>query len=118
MAKAKKSTVHICSECFGEFEPKQIFIAPKPKPLFEIEYSTLYCEKCLTKLGIKESYPYQKTKVKKETVKKVKETKEKERGITITTKKAPVKKATTKKAPVKKAVAKKAPVKKPVKKKE
>jgi hypothetical protein len=108
MAKAKKSTFHICSECFGEFETKQIFVAPKPKPLFEIEYSTLYCEKCLTKLGIKESYPYQKTKVKKETVKKVKETKEK-----TPAKKSPVKKSVAKKAPVKKA-----PVKKPVKKKE
>ena len=102
MAKAKKSTIHICSECLGEFEPKEINIALKP----EREYYTLYCNKCLVKLEIKESRPYQKTKVKKEPVAKK-----------ATVKKAPVKKAPVKKAPVKKSTSKKSPVKKSTSKK-
>ncbi len=46
----------ICSHCIEEFDVTNIFIAQVPNR----EYSTVYCEKCLKELGIKEFNPYKK----------------------------------------------------------
>jgi len=69
MYKKKKITKtkekHICSECIGEFDGKDLFSALVP----DREYYTNYCEKCIKKLGIKEYTPYFKPTVRKHTVK-------------------------------------------------
>jgi uncharacterized CHY-type Zn-finger protein len=53
MAKTEKI---VCSGCIKDFDVKEIFIAQVPNR----EYTTVYCEKCLKKLGIKEYKPYKK----------------------------------------------------------
>ena len=68
----KKTNTHICSECLGDFAPKDLFIGCVPNR----EYSTFYCGYCITKLEIMECSPYLKPRaprkptVKKEPVKK------------------------------------------------
>jgi len=52
--------LHICSNCFDEFESKDIFVATKN------QYSTIYCADCLKSLGIENFFPYLKSKKKKE----------------------------------------------------
>jgi hypothetical protein len=79
MIKKATSNKNICSNCIGEFDPKDIFTARVP----DREYSTDYCEKCLKELGIKEFEPYLKPRAKR-------------------VKKYPIKKTTKKKTVVKK----------------
>jgi len=57
----KKKTTHICSECIGDFDAKNLFIAQVPNR----DYTTVYCEKCLDILGITEFKPYHKVSIKK-----------------------------------------------------
>jgi len=66
MAKTK-TNIHICSNCFGEFLPKEIFIS---ECVHNSTYSTIYCLDCTVKLKIKEKNmtPYVKTRKKKEVV--------------------------------------------------
>jgi hypothetical protein len=92
MVKKAKET-HICSGCIGEFDGKDLFHALK-KAIVGSDYYTIYCAKCIEKIGYKEFTPYY---TKKEKVEK------------------PVKE---KKPAVKKPAVKKTTVKKPTKKKE
>jgi len=62
-----KITTHICSECIGDFDAKDLFVAQVP----DRDYNTIYCEKCLKKLGITEFHPYHKVAEKKVKVEKV-----------------------------------------------
>jgi len=80
----KKKDIHVCTECLGEFPSKDLYTAEVP----EREYYTIYCEKCLKKLGIKKCKPYNSNTfkseyiylnengiIKKDETKKVKKTK-------------------------------------------
>jgi hypothetical protein len=85
MAKKVKET-HICSGCVGEFEGKDLFHALK-KAIVGSDYYTIYCAKCIEKIGYKEFTTYY---IKKEKVEKP--VKEKKPAV-----KKPVKKTTKKK---------------------
>lgn len=54
----KKKEKHICSECIGEFDAKDVYSADVPNAM--IPHSTIYCLKCIKKLGIEEYKPYLK----------------------------------------------------------
>lgn len=66
MAKSK-SNIHICSNCFGEFLPKEIFIS---RCVHNNTYSTIYCLDCTTELKIQNATPYIKPRNKKESISK------------------------------------------------
>jgi len=75
MAKKEKST-HICSGCIGEFDGKDLFealVVSKISP--SSNYYTIFCEKCITKLGYDNATPYQKTRTKSDTEKTAAKTK-------------------------------------------
>jgi hypothetical protein len=61
VSKKTKCTTHICSECIGDFDAKNLFVAQVP----DRDYTTIYCEKCLNELGITEFRPYHKVSEKK-----------------------------------------------------
>ena len=63
-----KITTHICSECIGDFDAKDLFVAQVP----DRDYNTIYCAKCLKELGITEFKPYHKVSEKKVKVPKPK----------------------------------------------
>lgn len=62
MANTKKN-IHICSNCFGEFSPKEIFISVC---VHNNTYSTIYCSDCITELKIENMIPYIKPRKKKD----------------------------------------------------
>ena len=70
MAK-KEITKHICSGCINEFDGKDLFHALK-KAVVGDDYYTIYCAKCIEKLGYTKFTPYhiKKEKVEKPAVKK------------------------------------------------
>jgi len=87
--KTTRTTTHVCSGCLKDFKPKEIFIAQADSK----DHSTLYCQKCLDKLEIKEFSPYNVSRkmTDKETIKKpVKKT------VKKTPEKSTVKKTTRK----------------------
>lgn len=75
MAKKEKST-HICSGCIGEFDGKDLFEAlVVSKIAASSNYYTIFCEKCIKKLGYENATPYQKTKIKSDVEKSTAKTK-------------------------------------------
>jgi len=83
MAKKKTNTL-ICSECIGEFKTKEMFCATVPNR----EYSTVYCEKCLKELGIKEFKPYIKPRKPREVKPKTTSATKTKKSTTATKKKS------------------------------
>jgi hypothetical protein len=78
MAKKTEKNTHICSECIGEFDGKDLYevliesiIDPNCK------YYTIFCEKCVKKLKFTNYSPYYKSKTKSTTEKTKKSTTEK-----------------------------------------
>lgn len=63
MAKKAEKSTHICSECIGEFDGKEMFNALK-KAIIGSDYYTIYCGKCIEKLKIKDFTPYYKSNAK------------------------------------------------------
>lgn len=65
MAKKTEKTTHICSECIGEFDGKDLFevlIESKLGP--SCNYYTIFCEKCVKKREFTNFTPFHKSNVK------------------------------------------------------
>jgi hypothetical protein len=99
MAKKTEKTTHICSECIGEFDGKDLFeVLVESKLGPTCNYYTNFCEKCIKKLNYTDYVPFHKSRVKaikeKDTTKTKNDTTEKTKKATT----AKAKKSTTTKA--------------------
>lgn len=58
---AKQKTTHICLECLGEFDAKDVHIALIPSG----DFFSVYCTDCIKALKITDSTPYKNSRKKK-----------------------------------------------------
>ena len=65
MAKKTEKTTHLCSECIGEFDGKDLFeVLIESKFVSSCNYYTNFCEKCVKKLNFTDYVPFHKSRVK------------------------------------------------------
>lgn len=91
--KKSKTTTHVCSGCIKDFDAKFLFVGQM------VDYTTLFCQKCIDELKIEIVRPYHKVreKVAREKVVKEKVVKEKTTPKTKKTTTPKTKKTTSKK---------------------
>lgn len=91
MAKKTEKTIHICSECIGEFDGKDLFeVLVESKLGSTCNYYTNFCEKCIKKLNYTDFVPFHKSRVK---APKEKDTEKTKNDTTAKTKKGTTTKA-------------------------
>lgn len=89
MAKKTEKSTHICSECIGEFDGKDLYEVLVESIIdSNFKYYTIFCKKCVEKLKFTNYTPYYNSKVKEP---KEKSTKTKN-DTSVKTKKATTKK--------------------------